>query len=143
MNEAGSAGGGWIAATVVSLLGLLGGFGAWLATRKDRSEDVRTTKLDAWHKELLARENLFGAQQAAFQARVDRHLAEQDEKIAGLEAELEKYRIATPALVARIAHHDPHDPILAQVAKLLGRQIPLTLADRDQAMDDLIKQLDK
>jgi uncharacterized protein HemX len=101
--------GGWIVAAVLSLLGLIGGLVAWLYGRSDRGEDrttreqaTREAKLGTWHKELIAREELFIAQQGAFQARIERHLADQDDKIAGLERENEKYRISTAALFARM-----------------------------------------
>lgn len=135
---------GGIFAGVVALLSVLGGAIAWLFARHDRSEEreavdevTRAAKLDAWHRELLAREQLVIAQQTAFQARVDRHMAEQDDKIAGLEREIEKYRVAVPLLAARVAHNDPLDPVLGQVSKLLGQAFPLD----GSAPGDMIRKL--
>lgn len=139
---------GWIIAALLSLAGLVGGFIAWLIGRKDRSEDrqaqagsTREAKLEAWHRELSAREAHLNTQQAAFQAMLERRLAEQDDKISGLEGELEKYRVSTAALFARVAHHDPEDPVLKQVGQLLGSGIPIMPGDFDGALDDLIKRL--
>jgi hypothetical protein len=129
---------------VVGALGLIGGTVAWLFGRRDRSEDrferdesTREAKLAAWHDELLAREQLVVAQQTAFQARVDRHMAEQDDKIAVLEREIEKYRVAVPLLAARVAQNDPADPVLAQVSKLLGS----TFAISATTPPDMLTQL--
>lgn len=133
---------GWLAAGFVSLATMIGGGIAWLVSRKDRSEDTRTAKLDAWHKELMAREQLVAAQQAAFQTRIDRHLATQDEKIETLERDVERYRASTAALVARVHHYDPLDPVLDQVAKLLGAAFPLAPTDFDASMSEQVRRLD-
>lgn len=142
MTEGDGWGGGWLAAGIISLLTLAGGSITWLVGRKDRSEDTRTAKLDAWHKELMAREQLFAAQQAAFQTRIDSHLARQDEKIGDLERDVAAYRASTASLVARVTHYDPDDPVLDQVAKLLGAAFPLTPGDFDETMTEQLRRLD-
>lgn len=141
MDDAAGSASGWIAASIISLLGLAGGLIAWLFSRRDRSEETRSAKLDAWHKELLAREQLFIARDAVFQARVERLLAEQDEKIAGLEGDVEKYRVSTAALMARLAHHDPLDPVLQQVALLLGSAFPFAAGEAAKALDELLARI--
>lgn len=139
---------GWLVAAGVSIMGLIGGAITWLVgrkdrteTRKDRTEATRVAKLAAWHEELMARERLLNANQDAFQARIVRQLAEQDEKILGLENEVERHRIGTAVLFARVAHYDPEDPLLAQVSKLLGSAMPIIPGDLDHAMDDLLRQI--
>jgi hypothetical protein len=137
---------GWVLSAIVALIGLVGGAIAWAVGRGDRVEDraerdekTRTAKLEAWHSELVARERLMAAQRDAFQARIDRHLAEQDVKIADLEDEIEKYRLAVPLLAARVAHYDPEDPALGQVSSLLGVAFPFP--NPDAAMTDLLRRM--
>lgn len=137
---------GWILSSIVALIGLIGGAFAWSVGRRDRVEDraerdqkTRTAKLEAWHTELLARERLVAANQEAFQARIDRHLAEQDVKIACLEDEIEKYRLAVPLLASRVAYYDPDDPALGQVSSLLGVSFPFV--NPDAAMTDLLRKM--
>lgn len=146
MNGTAVAGG--VVLAICAVLTVIGGLVAWLFKRHDRAEDrgshdssAREAKLNAWHNELLAREQLFSARQEEFQARIDRHLAEQDLKISELEREIEKYRVAVPLLAARVAYHDPDDPVLAQVSTLLGATFPLTTADLDGAMRDLLTKM--
>lgn len=140
--------GGWIAAAVVSLLGMAGGLIAWLygrgdrrADRQEREQTTREAKLSAWHNELIAREELFTAQQAAFQATIMRQLAAQDEKIDGLERENERYRAATPLLIAAVHRNSPNDPVLSQVSTLLSTAWPLTADAVDGSMDGLLKNV--
>lgn len=148
MTDPGAGDLGRVVGLILSVAALLGGAIAWLASRRDRSADrqeqagsIRERKLERWSDELAARETKLLASQEAFQARIDRHMAEQDAKIEALEVELEKHRVATPALFARLAHHDPKDPVLAQVAQLLGAGLPLTPTDFDGALDELVRRL--
>jgi hypothetical protein len=116
----------------VSLLGMIGGLIAWLygrgdrlADRQERQQSTREAKLAAWHNELIAREELFTAQQAAFQATIIRQLAAQDDKIDGLERENERYRQATALFAAAVHRDSARPPGSGPGRPSAGRRLPV------------------
>src|SRR3546814_430675 len=60
LGEAGGIGG--IFAGTVAVLGLLGGGIRWMLNWKERREESRSAKLQAWHDELAAREKRLDAE---------------------------------------------------------------------------------
>lgn len=123
-------------ATLVVLLGLIGGAVRWVWTATTERHDHREATIDE--------------REAAFNKVIDSRLDEMRGTIGHLFAKVDalgelvgKQRTAIHLLVAEVQRNNPSSPALDQVDRLLGEEFPLFLQTLPPAMREQIRQLDE
>lgn len=109
---------GGVFAGVVALLVAIGHGIKWLFNWNDARNETRAAKLDAWHRELSAREGRLSDEQQAYRDRIERRLME-------IERENHALRIAFELVAAPLRTLDPDNGGLIKAEKLLAAAFPL------------------
>lgn len=109
---------GGVFAGLVALLVAIGHGFRWLLGWNDRRASTRTAKLDAWQRQLEAREERLDDQQAEHWHRIEIELEQLRREHAALRG---GYQLIAAALRDR----DPHNPALTQADELLKAAWPL------------------
>lgn len=120
MSDPGVSGGeisGYFAGAV-AVLAVIGQGIKWLLNWKERRAESRAAKLQAWHKELQAREARLDEKQAEYHARIEEQLAIVMKQSVAL-------RMAFEMVAAPLRAIDPHNRELAQAEQLLRSAFPL------------------
>lgn len=87
---------------------------AWVLNWRDARATTRAAKLDRWHEELLKREK-----------ELDDKI---DQRMAGLEHQVDKWRMAFHLVAAELLQRHPQSAALMQAQKILAEAVPLSLA---------------
>ncbi len=112
---------GGIFAGIVTVLGVLGGGIRWFLGWKERQEQSRALKLQAWHDQLQAREAKLDAERDEYQQRIERRLAQ-------METEHNALRGAYHLIASALRTIDPTNQALTMADKLLSVAFPLDAA---------------
>ena len=116
LDDAGQIGG--IFAGIVALLAVLGKGAQWILNWNDARMQTRSAKLDAWHKELVAREAKIEAERADYQERIEARLKEVENRAHAL-------WLAFKLVEAPLRKLDPTHIALTKADELLAAAFPL------------------
>jgi len=90
----------------------------WLVGWRDARAATRTAKLDAWHKELQAREDRIEARDREYQAHIEQELRQ-------LKIESRALRAAFEMVAGALQQSAPSHPALERARTLLSAAFPL------------------
>jgi len=116
---------GGIFAGAVALLVAIGKAFAWLVNLDDRRESTRHAKLDAWQRELDARETRIDRAQVEYQKKIEGQLAALASWNARLQRQQSGLLRAYQTISAALRALDPASPALGAADELIRAAFPV------------------
>lgn len=125
---------GGIFAGVIALVVAIGHGAKWLLNWNDERANSRSAKLQAWDRELEAREARMNAEIEQRLQSVERENRSVSQSYAAVIHKLDRMRIAYRIIAAALIEVSPHSAALVQASAILNEPLPVPTAEEAAAM---------
>ncbi len=116
---------GGIFAGIVALFASIGGGISWLAGWKDRREETRAAKLDAWQRELSDREDKIATAQREYQESIEKRLVALVKWASRMQTKYSALWNGYQQISTELRHKEPDNAALARADEMLRIAMPL------------------